>query len=189
MVVLSRSAAQTEEIGASQLGRYKLWKVVQEKPSEMRFPNGESFIEVQARAVAEKLGVTVIDLHAVDGLGRLLRRRLVSRAALVHHHSQSCQQRPCSAAQRMPSAMSLSFPRWARTPSTRTGWMRHDQSVPAMPTEGRADAYTRRDEQKRGQGIDCPDSPAEGDLFDFLDRPSGLSRWHSRDRPVPVARR
>lgn len=36
-----------------QLGRLKLWKVVQNKPSEMRFPNGESFVEVQARAVAE----------------------------------------------------------------------------------------------------------------------------------------
>lgn len=36
-----------------QLGRLKLWKVVQEKPSEMRFPNGESFIEAQQRAVAE----------------------------------------------------------------------------------------------------------------------------------------
>jgi probable phosphomutase (TIGR03848 family) len=36
-----------------QLSRLKLWKVVQNKPSEMRFPNGESFIEVQTRAVAE----------------------------------------------------------------------------------------------------------------------------------------
>jgi probable phosphoglycerate mutase len=36
-----------------QLGRRKLWKVVQEKPSEMRFPQGESFVEVQQRAVAE----------------------------------------------------------------------------------------------------------------------------------------
>jgi probable phosphomutase (TIGR03848 family) len=36
-----------------QLNRYKLWKVVQERPSEMRFPNGESFIEVQTRAVQE----------------------------------------------------------------------------------------------------------------------------------------
>jgi len=36
-----------------QLGRLKLWKVVQEKPSEFRFPKGESFIEVQQRAVAE----------------------------------------------------------------------------------------------------------------------------------------
>jgi probable phosphomutase (TIGR03848 family) len=36
-----------------QLSRYKLWKVVQDQPSEMRFPNGESFPEVQQRAVAE----------------------------------------------------------------------------------------------------------------------------------------
>lgn len=36
-----------------QLSRFRLWKVVQEKPSEMRFPGGESFIEVRDRAVAE----------------------------------------------------------------------------------------------------------------------------------------
>lgn len=36
-----------------QLGRRKLWKVVQDKPSEMRFPNGESFVEVRDRVVAE----------------------------------------------------------------------------------------------------------------------------------------
>jgi probable phosphoglycerate mutase len=36
-----------------QLGRRKLWKTVQEKPSEMRFPNGESFIEVQTRTAQE----------------------------------------------------------------------------------------------------------------------------------------
>jgi probable phosphoglycerate mutase len=36
-----------------QLGRMKLWKVVQNKPSEMRFPDGESFVEVEARTVAE----------------------------------------------------------------------------------------------------------------------------------------
>jgi probable phosphoglycerate mutase len=36
-----------------QLSRLKLWKVVQNKPSEMRFPRGESFVEVQNRAVAE----------------------------------------------------------------------------------------------------------------------------------------
>ncbi|NLG95925.1 MAG: MSMEG_4193 family putative phosphomutase [Chloroflexi bacterium] len=36
-----------------QLGRRKLWKVVQEKPSEMRFPQGESFEEVRRRAAAE----------------------------------------------------------------------------------------------------------------------------------------
>lgn len=36
-----------------QLSRLKLWKVVQEKPSEMTFPNGESFLEVRDRVVAE----------------------------------------------------------------------------------------------------------------------------------------
>jgi probable phosphoglycerate mutase len=36
-----------------QLARYRLWKVVQGKPSEMRFPRGESFVEAQQRAAAE----------------------------------------------------------------------------------------------------------------------------------------
>ena len=35
------------------LGRLKAWKTVQESPSKMRFPKGESFVEVQERAVAE----------------------------------------------------------------------------------------------------------------------------------------
>jgi probable phosphomutase (TIGR03848 family) len=34
-----------------QLGRLKLWKTVQEKPSEMRFPEGESFAEARERVV------------------------------------------------------------------------------------------------------------------------------------------
>lgn len=36
-----------------QCARTKLWKVVQNKPSEMRFPGGESFAEIQVRAAAE----------------------------------------------------------------------------------------------------------------------------------------
>jgi probable phosphoglycerate mutase len=35
------------------LGRLKLWKVVQQTPSQFRFPEGESFIETQRRVVAE----------------------------------------------------------------------------------------------------------------------------------------
>jgi probable phosphomutase (TIGR03848 family) len=35
-----------------QLRRTKLWKTVQEKPSEMRFPGGESFMEAQQRMAA-----------------------------------------------------------------------------------------------------------------------------------------
>jgi probable phosphoglycerate mutase len=34
-----------------QLSRMKLWKVVQEHPTEMRFPEGESFVEAQQRIV------------------------------------------------------------------------------------------------------------------------------------------
>jgi probable phosphomutase (TIGR03848 family) len=37
----------------SQLRRTRLWRVVQRSPSTVRFPNGESLLEVQARAVAE----------------------------------------------------------------------------------------------------------------------------------------
>jgi probable phosphoglycerate mutase len=35
-----------------QMHRMKLWKMVQEKPSQVRFPQGESFSEAQARLVA-----------------------------------------------------------------------------------------------------------------------------------------
>jgi probable phosphomutase (TIGR03848 family) len=37
----------------SQLRRTRLWRVVQRSPSTVRFPEGESLLEVQARAVAE----------------------------------------------------------------------------------------------------------------------------------------
>jgi probable phosphomutase (TIGR03848 family) len=37
----------------SQLRRTRLWRVVQRSPSSVRFPDGESLLEVQARAVAE----------------------------------------------------------------------------------------------------------------------------------------
>jgi probable phosphoglycerate mutase len=36
----------------AQLARTKLWKTVQQNPSNARFPNGESLLEVQERAVA-----------------------------------------------------------------------------------------------------------------------------------------
>jgi probable phosphoglycerate mutase len=37
----------------AQLARTRLWKVVQSAPSNARFPNGESLLEVQERAAAE----------------------------------------------------------------------------------------------------------------------------------------
>ena len=36
-----------------QMRRLKLWKVVQESPSQMRFPSGESFVEAQQRLCQE----------------------------------------------------------------------------------------------------------------------------------------
>ena len=60
-----------------QLGRYKLWKVVQEKPSEMRFPKGESLVEVQQRAAAEVERIAVAheegDLVACFSHGDIIR--------------------------------------------------------------------------------------------------------------------
>lgn len=60
-----------------QLSRYKLWKVVQEKPSEMRFPNGESLVEVQRRAVAEVERIAAVhqeaDLVACFSHGDIIR--------------------------------------------------------------------------------------------------------------------
>lgn len=46
----------------SQLRRTRLWRVVQRSPSTVRFPQGESLLEVQARAVAELDAIA--DAHA-----------------------------------------------------------------------------------------------------------------------------
>lgn len=40
-----------------QLGRMNKWKGIAQKPSQIRFPGGESFIEVQQRAVSELDGL------------------------------------------------------------------------------------------------------------------------------------
>lgn len=40
-----------------QLRRLKLWQTVQNRPSAMRFPNGESFVEAQERAVRQSLEI------------------------------------------------------------------------------------------------------------------------------------
>ncbi len=53
------------------LSRTKLWKVVQEKPSDARFPGGESLTEVQERAVAE--------IHRIE------RNHARGRVAVVSH--------------------------------------------------------------------------------------------------------
>lgn len=66
-----------------QLGRRKLWKIVQEKPSEMRFPNGESFVEVQQRAAAEIDRITAA--HAEEDLIACFSHGDVIRLLVAHY--------------------------------------------------------------------------------------------------------
>jgi probable phosphomutase (TIGR03848 family) len=54
-----------------QVRRTKLWKAVQEEPSTFRFPDGEAFVDAQARAVA-----------AID---RIARRHRRGRVAVASH--------------------------------------------------------------------------------------------------------
>jgi probable phosphomutase (TIGR03848 family) len=60
-----------------QLGRIKLWKVVQSNPAEVRFPGGETLAEAQARAVLalEELAVAHApeDLLALFSHGDMIR--------------------------------------------------------------------------------------------------------------------
>lgn len=65
-----------------QLVRYRLWKVVQEKPSEMRFPQGESFIEVQQRAIAEV--ERIVASHEEDDLVACFSHGDIIRLLVAH---------------------------------------------------------------------------------------------------------
>lgn len=63
--VLKRKALIEMDIGKwqgktlKQVGRTKLWKVVQKNPSRARFPEGESFAEAQLRIAAELENIAV----------------------------------------------------------------------------------------------------------------------------------
>ncbi len=65
-----------------QLGRLRLWKVVQEKPSEFRFPGGESFIEAQGRAVAEV--ERIVAAHEEQDLVALFSHGDIIRLLVAH---------------------------------------------------------------------------------------------------------
>ncbi len=70
----------------AQLARTKLWKVVQQTPSQATFPNGESFLQVQERAV--RAVREIADEHprrhvAVVSHGDLI-RLLISHLAGAH---------------------------------------------------------------------------------------------------------
>jgi probable phosphomutase (TIGR03848 family) len=66
----------------SQLRRTKLWRSVQQAPSTVRFPNGESFLEVQARAAAE-LGL--IAAANPSGTVAVVTHADVVRLLIAHH--------------------------------------------------------------------------------------------------------
>ncbi|MEX2202825.1 MAG: MSMEG_4193 family putative phosphomutase [Actinomycetota bacterium] len=66
----------------SQLRRTTLWRSVQQVPSTVRFPGGESFLEVQARAVAE-LG-RIAGAHA-SGTVAVVTHADVVRLLIAHH--------------------------------------------------------------------------------------------------------
>jgi len=64
------------------LKKDRLWKTVQSKPGEFRFPNGESFAEAQAR-VAEGLNI-LSEKHGKDDLIACVAHSDVIRLAVAH---------------------------------------------------------------------------------------------------------
>lgn len=66
----------------SGLRRTKLWRVVQEAPSRVRFPGGESLLEVQARAVDEIERIAVA--HPKDMVAIVTHADVV-RLLLMHY--------------------------------------------------------------------------------------------------------
>jgi probable phosphomutase (TIGR03848 family) len=65
----------------AQLRRTKLWRRVQLAPSNVRFPGGESFLEVQTRAVEEALRIA--DAHK-DGVVAVFSHADVIKLVLAH---------------------------------------------------------------------------------------------------------
>jgi probable phosphomutase (TIGR03848 family) len=65
----------------AQLRRTRLWRLVQLTPSNVRFPDGESFLEVQERAVTELLRIA--DAHP-KGLAVVVSHADVIKLALAH---------------------------------------------------------------------------------------------------------
>jgi probable phosphomutase (TIGR03848 family) len=77
-----------------QLGRVKLWKEVNVNPAGVRFPGGESFIEVQERVVSELEAIA--GLHAEDDIVACFSHGDIIRLAVAH-----CLQMPLNAYQRL----------------------------------------------------------------------------------------
>ncbi len=66
-----------------QLGRIKLWKEVHDNPVGVRFPGGESFVEVQQRVSTELDAIAA--LHADDEMVACFSHGDVIRLAVAHY--------------------------------------------------------------------------------------------------------
>ena len=64
------------------LRRTKLWRVVQQTPSAMRFPGGETMVGVQARVVEELHAL--VEAHGTDAIAVVTHADVV-RLALMHY--------------------------------------------------------------------------------------------------------
>jgi probable phosphomutase (TIGR03848 family) len=65
-----------------QLNRIKLWKVVHDNPAVVRFPGGESFVEVEQRVSSELEAIAA--LHADDDIVACFTHGDVIRLAVTH---------------------------------------------------------------------------------------------------------
>jgi probable phosphomutase (TIGR03848 family) len=65
------------------LGRTKVWKVIQQTPSQFRFPDGESFGEAQARVVAALHSIAAA--HEKDDLVAVIFHADPIKLALAHY--------------------------------------------------------------------------------------------------------
>ena len=65
------------------LRRYKVWKMIYEKPEEVRFPDGETFIEVQQRVCTELDAIAAA--HEKPAVVAIFTHADVIRLAITHY--------------------------------------------------------------------------------------------------------
>ena len=65
------------------LRRYKAWKMIYEKPEEVRFPDGETFVEVQQRVCAELDSIAAA--HQKQDVVAVFTHADVIRLAVTHY--------------------------------------------------------------------------------------------------------
>lgn len=142
-----------------QLGRLKVWKVVQEKPSTFRFPGGESFVEAQMRAAAE-VG-RILAAHEEQDLVALFSHGDIIRLLVAHFLGV-----PLDLFQRLsanPASISVVHvdqkgrPHVAHVNQVLAFVLRQDKPDPAG---GKTDLTGQEVSRAPGQGV-LPQSPAD----------------------------